>query len=301
MAKLTRQETVRLLRQHRFVKSHAASSMNVDEASIRRLCKKYDIDCQAEQRKLKDMVIKEVKKKAKVRFKAKKARKPLDGGNILIIGDTHEPFCHPGYFDFIRGIRDEYKCSTFVHIGDEVDNHALSFHDHNPEGYSAGDEHTIAYEALHDKWFREFPDMYVCIGNHSALPYRKAMTHGIPESFMKTYQEIWDAPAGWIWDKHFEINGIRFQHGTGKSGMYAHAAWANANRQSTVIGHTHAHAGIKWLASYNSLIFGMNVGCGIDIESYAMVYGDKYANRPTLGCGIITHDGGRAQFIPMEI
>jgi len=77
-------------------------------------------------------------------------------GTILIIGDTHEPFCHPRYLDFCKRQRDKYKPKHIVHIGDEVDNHAISYHEHNPEGYSPKDEADLAEERLH-KWYKEFP------------------------------------------------------------------------------------------------------------------------------------------------
>ena len=68
----------------------------------------------------------------------------------------------------------------------------------------------------------------------------------------------------------------------------------------TVIGHVHSSAGVQYLASKRDLIFGMNVGCGIDIKSYAMAYGKNFANRPVLGCGVV-QGGQDASFVPMLI
>jgi hypothetical protein len=48
------------------------------------------------------------------------------------------------------------------------------------------------------------------------------------------------------------------------------------------------------------MIFGLNVGCGIDIDSYAMEYGRPFSKRPTLGCGVVI--GGQAGlFVPMPL
>jgi hypothetical protein len=48
------------------------------------------------------------------------------------------------------------------------------------------------------------------------------------------------------------------------------------------------------------MIFGMNVGCGVDVKAYAMAYGKVYPKKPTLGCGIVI-DGKIALFIPMDL
>jgi len=48
--------------------------------------------------------------------------------NILIIGDTHIPFHKKNYLNFCKDVQKKYKCKRIIHIGDEVDNHALSYH-----------------------------------------------------------------------------------------------------------------------------------------------------------------------------
>ncbi len=57
--------------------------------------------------------------------------------NVLIIGDTHEPFCHPLYRNFCLEVANKFQCSEVVHIGDEVDNHAISYHESKPDGHGA--------------------------------------------------------------------------------------------------------------------------------------------------------------------
>ena len=49
--------------------------------------------------------------------------------NVGIIGDTHEPFCHKNYRNFCYEVFDRFACGNIVHIGDEVDNAALSYHE----------------------------------------------------------------------------------------------------------------------------------------------------------------------------
>lgn len=220
--------------------------------------------------------------------------------NVGIIGDTHEPFTHPGYLDFCRKTFKEWKCKRFVHIGDVCDNHAISFHDSDPDGHGAGEEAKVARKSL-KRWSKAFPKLQICIGNHDALIYRKANAHGLPNSWIKGYNEFWETPQTWQWDFDFDIDNVKYQHGTGKSGQYAHVKWSESNRQSTVIGHLHSFGGVNYMASKKDLIFGLNVGCGIDISKYAFEYAKNFANRPTLGCGVVYENGHKGIFIPMKL
>lgn len=224
----------------------------------------------------------------------------LDGNpdNILVIGDPHEPFTKEGYLRFCRETQEKYDCGTVVHIGDAVDNHAISYHEKDPEGMSAGDEFNLALERM-KMWYYTFPNVKVCIGNHDALPFRKAFTAGLPKTWLKTYQELLQSPPTWEWAFKHEINGIIFQHGTGLSGEMAAINTARENRQSTVIGHLHTVCNVRYLASSKDLIFGLSVGCGIDHEKYAFAYGREHSRKPVIACAVI--ENGIPINIPMPI
>ena len=220
--------------------------------------------------------------------------------NVGIIGDTHEPFCHPSYRDFCYEVFNRFGVSDIVHIGDEVDNSALSYHEKMAEMPNAESEAEKAQAAM-EKWYATFPDVKVCVGNHSALPFRQATTAGIPKRFLKSYEEIWNAPKGWKWELQWEIDNVLYEHGTGSSGARAAVNRATANRQSTVIGHCHSFGGVNYMASRNDLIFGMNVGCGISVSALAFHYGKNFPKKPTLGCGVVLDEGKTALFIPMDL
>jgi len=131
-----------------------------------------------------------------------------------------------------------------------------------------------------NEWYKTFPDVDVMIGNHSALPHRKATSAGIPKRYLRTYEEIWSAPSGWRWHTEIEIDHVRYIHGVGSSGKNAALNRAIASRQSTVIGHVHSWGGVQYHASINDIIFGLNVGCGIDTAAYAFEYGRPFVNKP---------------------
>jgi hypothetical protein len=225
----------------------------------------------------------------------------LDGNpnNVLVIGDPHEPFTLEGYMAFCREMQEEYDCGTVVHIGDAVDNHAVSYHEKDPEGMSAGDEFNLALLKMKE-WYYTFPNVKVCIGNHDALPFRKAFTAGLPKTWLKTYQELLQSPPTWQWDFTHEINGVIYQHGTGLSGEMAAINAARENRQSTVIGHLHTVCNVRYLASFKDLIFGVSVGCGIDHEKYAFAYGKQNTRKPVVACAVILN-GKLPINIPMSL
>lgn len=224
----------------------------------------------------------------------------LKSDHILVASCTHIPFEHPKYLDFLLDVKKRFKCGVFVHAGDLVDNHAISFFDTDPNGRSAADEMKEADKHLR-RWFKAFPEAYLCRGNHDCLVDRKARTMGLPRRAFKAFRDIWDLPEGWDDDFGFTIDKVRYEHGTGRSGRYAHVQAAYDNRMSTVIGHLHSNAGIEWSANYKDRLFGMAVGCGIDRKKYAFTYGRDFKRKPLLSCAIVTDQGKYAQVIPMEI
>jgi len=218
---------------------------------------------------------------------------------VGIIGDTHLPYMLKGYREFCYETFNTFSVDEIVHIGDEVDNAALSYHEKQTGMPNVETEMEQAQKEM-NLWYNLFPDVKVCVGNHSALPFRQATTAGIPARMMKSYEQIWESPDGWKWALNWTIDDVLYTHGIGAGGQNGALKLAMKNRQSTVIGHSHSFGGVGYSASYRDLLFGMNVGCGIDHEHMAFNYGKDFASKPTIGCGIVI-DGKTAMFIPMDL
>lgn len=216
---------------------------------------------------------------------------------VGVIADTHAPFEHPKYFDFCRSVFDQWNIDEVVHIGDEVDNHALSYHENSIDAESVKREMENAIGQM-QKWYKAFPEVKVCIGNHTALPFRKATTAGIPHNIMKSYNDIMQAPSGWKWSYEHEINGVVYLHGTGGGGKYAAINRAIKYGKPVVQGHTHVYGGSMYHKMRDGMIFGLNVGCGIDTTAYAFEYARAFTDMPTLGCGIVK--GQMGIFVPFN-
>lgn len=223
---------------------------------------------------------------------------------LFVIADSQEPFAHQDYLDFCKFVYDEQgrhiqkDRKRVMHVGDEIDLHALGKWPMDPNGKSAGDE---IEEAKHRMrfWFSVFPDVSVCVSNHTYRGFKKAFLSGIPTQFLKDLNEVLGAPPGWKWQERWIIDNICFEHEENVSGPMACLRAALANRMNTVIGHQHTNAGVIYSGSFNDEIWGMNVGCGIDIDQYAFKYGRALRNKPNLGCGIVLY--GTPYFIPMKL
>jgi predicted phosphodiesterase len=216
---------------------------------------------------------------------------------VGIVGDLHSPFTHPRYFDFIVDTFEKQHIEEVLFIGDIADNHAISYHESDPDGFSPGNEIKITGKKL-ERWHKRFPNALVTVGNHDILPERKLFTLGLPKAILRDYSEIWNVPS-WNFVPEVDIEGVRYVHGMSASGINGARNLALKSRQSVVMGHCHSFGGIQYIAGNRDIIFGMNVGCGVDIEAYAMAYGKSFPLKPTLGCGIVIN-GTRGYFIPME-
>ena len=66
--------------------------------------------------------------------------------SILIISDTHFPFHHKDTFDFLTKLKSETKPDLVIHIGDEIDGHAWSYHESENDSYGPDKEFELALE-----------------------------------------------------------------------------------------------------------------------------------------------------------
>lgn len=231
-------------------------------------------------------------------YKESKKINEYNPDNVLVIADTHFPFCREGYLEHCLNVQQMFNCGTVVHIGDEVDLNGISKWEKDPDGFSPGTEATMALDEL-KKWYKAFPNVKVCIGNHTSRVFRLAKSNGLPKKFIKSYEEAWEAPKGWQWSENWEINDVLYTHGTGNSGPQAAMKIAERYRQNVVIGHCHSVAGIQYSASKKDLIWGMMVGGAIDDSSYAAAYAKDQLKKSVVGCGVVL--GNLPIFIPMTL
>ena len=203
-----------------------------------------------------------------------------DQSRVLVIGDLHAPFDLDSYFDFCVETYNNYNCNKVVFIGDVIDNHYSSYHETSSDGMGGAEELDLAIDRLR-RWYNRFPDADVTIGNHDRIIMRKAQTSAVPSKWIKSYKEVLETP-NWRFLEEVEIDGVLYIHGEGGTAKTK----CRADLQSVVQGHLHTQAYTEYFVGRKSRIFGCQVGCGINHESYAMAYA-KAGKKPAVGCAVI--------------
>lgn len=198
---------------------------------------------------------------------------------ILVVGDIHAPFELKEYLQFCKDTYANYNCNQVIFIGDIVDNHASSFHVSDPDGMGGGDELDLAIERIKD-WAIAFPVADVMIGNHDRIIMRKAFDGQIPARWIKDYNEV--LGTNWSWLESVVYDNVLYEHGEGGQALTK----AKNNMMSSVCGHTHTEAYVKWLVGKNFKVFGMQVGCGVDSKTYAAAYAKNF-KKQAIGCGVV--------------
>lgn len=232
--------------------------------------------------------------------------------SVLIIPDMHIPYNHPEYFKFLVDIKAKINPDLVICIGDELDHHAMSFHDSDPDLDSAGKELIKAREILRALAYI-FPEMYLCHSNHGSMAYRRSKASGISKHYLLPYRDVIFADkdkdgniirnelgSKWYWGEHIIFNTprglVKAKHGEGKGLATSDLA---SERMSVVRGHWHSQFNINYSASSKDLIYCMTVGCGIDNHSLAFEYNKMNNNKPIIGCGVIID--GVPSLIPMNL
>jgi hypothetical protein len=198
---------------------------------------------------------------------------------ILVVGDLHCPFELDGYFEFCVEQYENFNCNHVVFIGDILDNHYSSYHETDPNALGGSYELNEAIKHV-AKWAEAFPVADVIIGNHDRLIMRKAFSSSVPKEWIKDYNEV--LGTSWHWRDRVEYDGVQYVHGEGGTARNK----AKNDMQSTVQGHIHTQAYCEWMVGNNFKIFGMQVGCGIDRDSYAAAYA-KHFKKQAIGCGVV--------------
>jgi len=218
---------------------------------------------------------------------------------ILLISDLHMPYHHKDTIRFLQAVKAKYLPTRVILGGDEVDNHAISFHDSDCDLPSAGDELERSIKEL-QKLYKLFPKADVLHSNHGSLVIRKFKHHGIPMKYLKDIGEVLEAPETWKWHNTMTIDLINGQklflhHGLKKNGIKL----AQEMGMNTAQFHFHTEFNIQYSGNPSQLIWSVQCGCLIDDKALSFAYNKLTPSRPVLGCAIIVN--GQPKLLPMVI
>jgi len=214
--------------------------------------------------------------------------------NVLVIGDIHEPFCLDGYLEFCIEQYHNHNCTEVVFIGDVIDNHYSSYHETDANGMGGGDELDLAISKI-AKWYEAFEHATVIIGNHDRIIMRKAQTSAIPSKWIKSYKDVLEVPK-WNFVERYVKDDVQYIHGEAGTARTK----CRADMMNTVQGHLHTQCYTEHYVGQKYRIFGSQVGCGIDHESYAMAYA-KAGKKPAIACGVILNNGKTPINVMMQL
>lgn len=212
------------------------------------------------------------------KIRAKIEVDPKNTNNVLVIGDIHEPFSKEGYLEFCKEQQIRFNCGTIVFIGDIIDSHFSSFHHVDPDGLSANLELDQAVLKL-SKWYEAFPNATITLGNHDRIIARKLFSVGVSQRWMRPLGEVLNTP-NWKFVESYKFNNVLYIHGEGSTAIKK----AQQEFCSVVQGHLHTEGYVQFLNGGKN--FGMQVGCGIDFDSYAFAYAQR-GKQPVISCGVV--------------
>ena len=207
--------------------------------------------------------------------------------SILIISDTHIPYENKFLIPFLKALTKKYKkFDRVIHLGDEVDNAGMSFHDKDSEMPSSGDELKLALPKIKELE-KMFPKMDLLDSNHGSLVFRRAFKYGIPKSYLKNYNDFLQVGNGWKWHEDITLDTplgkVYFCHGK-TNNIFAHA---QSLGMSAVAGHYHSLYGCRFYGNSLGLYYGLQCGCLIDPQALGFKYNKLQKARPVIGTAVI--------------
>jgi hypothetical protein len=223
----------------------------------------------------------------------------MDNSRILVIPDLHCPYMHVSSFDFIEKIIKILQPSRVICLGDELDFHAYSFHNSDPDLDSSGIELTKAIGNI--AYLKQLiPKMELCESNHGSMAYRKQKYHGTPRHLLKSYNEVLEVGNDWSWHESIVLelpNGrkCKFIHQAGSNILSA----SQSIGMSIITGHFHSQFEIRKWDNGSGENFGIVSGCLIDNQSMAFAYNKLFPKKPLLGCTFI--ENSIPTMIPMIV
>lgn len=225
--------------------------------------------------------------------------KSFKNERVFCFTDLHAPYHHPDALSFLRAVKDTYDPDRVINLGDELDNNAISFHQSDPELFSATMELDRGRKVMQEVE-KIFPHMIVIKSNHGSLVHRRVVAAGLPRGVIKSYQSICGVGDGWSW--HFDYTltlsnkqQVYFIHNRSNNVL----SLSRNMGMNVVQGHHHSKSAIGYWANPNNLFWGLQLGCLFDPSSRAFAYNRLDLQRPLLTAGIILN--GYPRLLPMVL
>ena len=219
--------------------------------------------------------------------------------SVLIISDTHIPYNVNELLPYLKLLKKKYNPDKIIHIGDEVDKHAMSFHDSDPDLPSAGDELRQSKKYIWELK-KIFPKMILLHSNHSSLIYRRALKHGMPKAYLRSYNEFLEIDHQWKWVEDLNLklsdgSECYFTHGMASDGIKLAMQYGKNVCQF----HFHSKFNIQYFSNPDNLIWSLQCGCLTKQSNLNFLYSKNHRLRFVIGTGAIIN--GQPRLYPMVL
>lgn len=215
-------------------------------------------------------------------------------GNILVMPDTHIPAMHPDAVGFFKRTANLFGCTQFIHIGDVFDLYAGSRWDKAADSLSLEEELDLA-AAMAKDLYATFPKVDMVVGNHDRRLFDAEFnTLGI--KYTTPLHSFFGMPDTWTLSHEIRLEMLNgdttyIVHNPGSGGLTPARTAAAKWMVNVVCGHFHSALGTWGVVGRDKTVYGMNVGCMIDEQSYAFDYTGTKKPVAALGCGVIMANG----------
>ena len=136
--------------------------------------------------------------------------------------------------------------------------------------------------------------------HHHYLFYRKALKHGMPKAYLKSYNQFLEVDKQWEWVEDLNLklsNGSEcyFTHGMSADGLKLAMQYGKNVCQF----HFHSKFNIQYFSNPDSLIWSLQCGCLTKQSSLAFEYSKNFRLRFVIGTGAIIN--GQPMLYPMVL
>lgn len=191
--------------------------------------------------------------------------KGLKQDTVLVIPDLHIPAQHKDALEFCKGLRDKYKATKVIFIGDIVDNYCTSLHSKDPNFNMTPSQEIEVTKMYLKEWHDAFPYATVITGNHDmSRIFKTAKEAMIPKQWIRDIKDVLDTPT-WTYTPELIHQGVYYNHGE-KSEASKVAIYRG---MSTVQGHRHTLSYAQWVKKD---VFACQVGTLVDRDSMVFDY-----------------------------
>lgn len=130
--------------------------------------------------------------------------------------------------------------------------------------------------------------MIILHSNHSSLIYRKALKHGMPKAYLRSYNEFLEVDKNWEWVEELNLklsdgSECYFTHGMSADGLKLAMQYGKNVCQF----HFHSKFNIQYFSNPDNLIWSLQCGCLTKQSSLAFSYSKNFRLRFVIGTGAI--------------